>query len=37
MGSLLKPGALDAAERERIKIHPGAGADLVAGLQSCSR
>jgi putative two-component system response regulator len=33
-GILLKPGALDAAERERIKIHPGAGADLVAGLQS---
>src|SRR5262245_40110545 len=33
-GILLKPGALDAAEREKIKIHPGAGADLVAGLQS---
>jgi putative two-component system response regulator len=33
-GILLKPGALDAAEREKIKIHPGAGADLVSGLQS---
>ncbi len=33
-GILLKPGALDAAEREKIKVHPGAGADLVAGLQS---
>ena len=33
-GILLKPGPLDAAERERIRLHPGAGADLVLGLKS---
>ncbi len=33
-GILLKPGPLDAAERERIRAHPGAGADLVLGLRS---
>ena len=33
-GILLKPGPLDAAERERIRAHPGAGADLVVGLRS---
>ena len=33
-GILLKPGKLSAEEREKIKIHPGAGADLVAGLRS---
>jgi putative two-component system response regulator len=33
-GILLKPGPLDAAERERIRLHPRAGADLVLGLKS---
>ena len=33
-GILLKPGPLDAAERERIQTHPGAGSDLVQGLRS---
>jgi putative two-component system response regulator len=33
-GILMKPGPLDAAERERIRQHPGAGADLVLGLKS---
>ncbi|HEV8437243.1 MAG TPA: HD domain-containing phosphohydrolase [Methylomirabilota bacterium] len=33
-GILLKPGPLDAAERERIRTHPGVGADLVLGLRS---
>ncbi len=33
-GILLKPGPLDAAERERIRAHPGDGADLVLGLRS---
>jgi putative two-component system response regulator len=33
-GILLKPGPLDPAERERIRAHPGAGADLVLGLKS---
>jgi len=33
-GILLKPGPLDAGERERIRAHPGAGADLVLGLRS---
>ena len=33
-GILLKPGPLDAAERARIRLHPGAGADLVLGLKS---
>jgi putative two-component system response regulator len=33
-GILLKPGPLDAAERDRIRLHPGAGADLVIGLKS---
>jgi len=33
-GILLKPGPLDALERERIRAHPGAGADLVLGLKS---
>jgi putative two-component system response regulator len=33
-GILLKPGPLDAAERERIRAHPGVGADLVLGLRS---
>ena len=31
---LLKPGPLDAREYEQIKLHPGAGADLVSGLRS---
>lgn len=33
-GILLKPGPLDAVERERIRTHPGAGSDLVQGLRS---
>ena len=33
-GILLKPGPLDSAERARIRLHPGAGADLVLGLKS---
>ena len=33
-GILLKPGPLDAAERARMRLHPGAGADLVLGLKS---
>ena len=33
-GILLKPGPLDAVERERIQVHPGAGSDLVQGLRS---
>jgi len=33
-GILLKPGPLDAAERARIRLHPGDGADLVLGLKS---
>jgi len=33
-GILLKPGPLDAIERERIQMHPGVGADLVLGLRS---
>ncbi len=33
-GILLKPGPLDAAERDRIRLHPSAGADLVIGLKS---
>src|SRR5262245_6108006 len=33
-GILLKPGPLDSAERDRIRLHPGAGADLVLGLKS---
>ena len=33
-GILLKPGPLTAAERERIRIHPAVGADLVLGLKS---
>jgi putative two-component system response regulator len=33
-GILLKPGPLDAAERESIRLHPGVGADLVLGLKS---
>src|SRR5215468_8466503 len=33
-GILLKPGPLDLAERERIRAHPGAGAELVLGLKS---
>ncbi len=33
-GILLKPGPLDTAERERIRLHPSAGADLVLGLKS---
>ncbi|HET8578729.1 MAG TPA: HD domain-containing phosphohydrolase [Methylomirabilota bacterium] len=33
-GILLKPGPLDAVERERIRAHPGAGSDLVQGLRS---
>jgi putative two-component system response regulator len=31
---LLKPGPLDAAELASIRLHPGAGADLVLGLKS---
>lgn len=33
-GILLKPGPLDDIERERIRQHPRAGADLVLGLKS---
>ena len=33
-GILLKPGPLDDAERQRIRAHPGVGADLVLGLRS---
>jgi len=33
-GILLKPGPLNAAEQERIRAHPGVGADLVLGLKS---
>ncbi|HUG38296.1 MAG TPA: HD domain-containing phosphohydrolase [Candidatus Limnocylindrales bacterium] len=33
-GILLKPGRLDDGERERIKAHPLAGADLVRGLRT---
>jgi putative two-component system response regulator len=33
-GILLKPGPLDAAELARVRLHPGAGADLVLGLKS---
>lgn len=33
-GILLKPGPLSADERERMKIHPVAGADLVQGLKT---
>src|SRR6185503_1627134 len=33
-GILLKPGRLDDGERERIKAHPVAGADLVRGLHT---
>jgi putative two-component system response regulator len=33
-GILLKPGPLTAAERESIRRHPSAGADLVLGLKS---
>ncbi len=33
-GILLKPGPLDAAERERIRTHSGVGADLVLPLRS---
>jgi len=33
-GILLKPGPLDEVERARIRLHPGAGADLVLGLKS---
>jgi putative two-component system response regulator len=33
-GILLKPGPLDADEREKIRHHPGVGADLVLGLKS---
>ena len=31
---LLKPGPLDAAELACMRLHPGAGADLVLGLKS---
>jgi putative two-component system response regulator len=31
---LLKPGPLDAAELASMRLHPGAGADLVLGLKS---
>ncbi len=31
---LLKPGPLEPDERERMRIHPGKGADLVLGLRS---
>jgi putative two-component system response regulator len=33
-GILLKPGPLDPVERERIRAHPAAGANLVLGLKS---
>jgi len=33
-GILLKRGPLDTAERESIRAHPAAGADLVLGLKS---
>jgi putative two-component system response regulator len=33
-GILLKPGPLNADERERMKIHPATGADLVQGLKT---
>jgi putative two-component system response regulator len=33
-GILLKPGPLNAAERQRIETHAGVGADLVLGLKS---
>jgi putative two-component system response regulator len=33
-GILLKPGPLTAVERASIRLHPGAGADLVLGLKS---
>jgi putative two-component system response regulator len=33
-GILLKPGPLDAFERQQIRAHPGTGADLVLGLRS---
>ena len=33
-GILLKPGPLDAAEWQRIRTHPGVGANLVLGLRS---
>lgn len=31
---LLKPGPLDPVERDAIKIHPGAGASIIAGPRS---
>jgi putative two-component system response regulator len=31
---LLKPGRLDAVEREKIQLHPGAGADLLQGMKT---
>jgi putative two-component system response regulator len=31
---LLKPGPLDERERERIRVHPTVGADLMAGMKS---
>jgi putative two-component system response regulator len=34
---LLKRGPLDAAEREHIRAHPAAGADLILGLKSMEK